>query len=147
MDELLGFAFSLVLFGTAYFFGTRTEKRHFAQIVEREKALVSLPAVTFESLDDQPVARTKLVMGNVVIAGDFFKQVVASFASIFGLRISVAESLVDRARREAILRMKDQAQGANIILNVRVESTKIGERKEINGLEIIAYGTAVYYQK
>ena len=97
--------------------------------------------------EDRPVVKTELVMGSVVIGGDFFKQTVASLASLFGMRISVAEAMMDRARREAILRMKEKAVGADAILNVRIESMKIGERKKITGIEAMAFGTAVYYSK
>lgn len=148
MEDLIALGFGFVLFGVSYFIGTHNEKKHFANIVSRENALVQLPAVTLKMTEDRPVAKTQLVMGSVVIGGDFFKQVTAQLASIFGMRISVAESMIDRARREAILRMKEKAAGADVILNVRVMSMKIGERGEnINGLEALAYGTAVYYQK
>ena len=147
MDDLIVLGIGFVFFGISYFIGSHNEKVHFANIVEREKALILLPAVTFKQADERAVAQTKLVMGNVVIAGDFFKQVAAQVVSIFGLRIAVAESMVDRARREAVLRMKEKAVGADAILNVRVMSKKIGERETMSGLEAMAYGTAVYYVK
>ena len=147
MDDLIGWGIGFVFFGISYFIGSHNEKAHFANIVEREKALVSLPTVTFKQAEERAIAQTKLVMGNVVIAGDFFKQVVAQLASVFGMRISVAESMIDRARREAILRMKEKAVGADVILNVRFMSMKIGEREKMSGLEAMAYGTAVYYVK
>jgi uncharacterized protein YbjQ (UPF0145 family) len=147
MDDLIVWGLGFAFFGISYFIGQHNEKAHFANIVERERALVLLPAVTLKQAEERAVVQTKLVTGNVVIAGDFFKQVVAQLASIFGLRISVAESMVDRARREAVLRMKEKAVGADAILNVRVMSMKIGEREKMSGLEALAYGTAVYYVK
>ncbi len=147
MDDLIVWGIGFVFFGISYFIGSHNEKVHFANIGERERALVLLPAVTFKQAEERAVAQTKLVMGNVVIAGDFFKQVVAQLASVFGLRISVAESMVDRARREAVLRMKEKAVGADAILNVRIMSMKIGRREKMSGLEAMAYGTAVYYVK
>ena len=55
---------------------------------------------------------------------------------------------MDRARREAILRMKEQAEKAHVILNVRIETSTIGKsanrRKTIGSIEAIAYGTAVF---
>mgnify|MGYP001589635718 CR=1 FL=1 len=147
MEDLIILGAVAVFFVVSYFIGSQNEKNHFANIMKREKSLILLPAVTLKAAEERPVVQTKLVMGNVVIAGDFFKQIVAQLASFFGVRISVAESLVDRARREAILRMKEQAVGADAILNVRVESMKIGEREQMSGLEAMAYGTAVYYAK
>lgn len=147
MEDLLSWGFWLSLFVISYFIGTFREKAHLKDIVVREKALLSLPVLTMKCAEDRAVVRSELVMGNVVIGGDFFKQVVAGLASIFGMRISVAEAMMDRARREAILRMKENAVDADAILNVRVEGLKIGERKKITGVEAMAFGTAVYYAK
>jgi uncharacterized protein YbjQ (UPF0145 family) len=147
MEDLIAWGFWISLFVFSYFIGTFREKAHLKNIVEREKSLISLPALTMKCPEDRVVVKSELVIGNVVIAGDFFKQVVAGLASIFGMRISVAEAMMDRARREAILRMKEKAVGADAILNVRVEGLKIGERKKITGIEAMACGTAVYYTK
>lgn len=147
MADLITWGIWISLFVFSYFIGTYKEKAHFKNIVEREKALILLPALTMKFAEDRTVVKTELVMGNVVIGGDFFKQIVASLASLFGMRISVAEAMMDRARREAILRMKEKAVGADAILNVRIDSLKIGERKKITGIEAMACGTAVYYAK
>lgn len=147
MADLITGGIWISLFVFSYFIGMYREKAHLRNIVEREKALVSLPAVTLKVAEDRPVAKTELVMGSVVIGGDFFKQTVAGLASLFGMRISVAEAMMDRARREAILRMKEKAVGADAILNVRFEGMKIGERKKVTGIEAMACGTAVYYSK
>jgi uncharacterized protein YbjQ (UPF0145 family) len=147
MEDLISLGFWLSFFVVSYFVGTFREKAHLKNIIKREKALLSLPALTLKSAENRPVVKSELVIGNVVVGGDFFKQVVAGLASIFGMRISVAEAMMDRARREAILRMKEKAVGADAILNVRVEGFKIGERKKITGIEAMACGTAVYYAK
>ena len=147
MADLITWGIWISLFVFSYFIGTYREKAHFKNIVEREKALVLLPALTMKFAEDRAVVKTELVMGSVVIGGDFFKKVVASLASLFGMRISVAEAMMDRARREAVLRMKEKAVGADAILNVRIEGLKIGERKKITGIEAMACGTAVYYAK
>lgn len=147
MADLITWGIWISLFVFSYFIGTYKEKAHFKNIVEREKTLILLPALTMKFAEDRTVVKTELVMGNVVIGGDFFKQIVASLASLFGMRISVAEAMMDRARREAVLRMKEKAVGADAILNVRIDSLKIGERKKITGIEAMACGTAVYYAK
>ncbi|WP_416666832.1 YbjQ family protein [Egbenema bharatensis] len=60
----------------------------------------------------------------------------------------VYESLLERGRREALLRMKEEAAkwGANQVLNVRMETSNIGRQTGDRGLvaiEMIAYGTGV----
>ena len=61
------------------------------------------------------------------------------------------ESDLDRARREAIVRMKEKAKkiGANVIINVKIESTMLNECEQKNMLPqclVIAYGTAIKYE-
>lgn len=58
------------------------------------------------------------------------------------------ETLLDRGRREALLRMKEQAieWGATQILNVRLETSSIwgAEGKQsVGNVEVIAYGTGI----
>jgi uncharacterized protein YbjQ (UPF0145 family) len=118
------------------------------ETVIKENKWLHLPAVTTKSfLEDRPVDRVKFVSGNIVIACDYFKTVVASLASLFGMRIAVAENLVDRVRHEAVLRMKEQARDADIILNLRIETTRLGGRRKTGSVEAFACGTAIYYQK
>jgi uncharacterized protein YbjQ (UPF0145 family) len=148
MGDLIQLGFAAVVFVLAYFIGTAIERNHFKELIKKEKSLLHLPAVTVKNfLESRPVDRVQLVAGNVVIASDYFKTVVGSLASIFGMRITVAESLIDRVRREAIVRMKQQAPDADIILNVRVATAKLGDRQQVASVEGYAYGTAVYYKK
>jgi uncharacterized protein YbjQ (UPF0145 family) len=62
------------------------------------------------------------------------------------------ETLIDRARREAILRMKEQARSADAIVNFRIETSSIskgGRRrgKTVGTVEALAYGTAIRIKK
>ena len=64
---------------------------------------------------------------------------------IFGGNIRVYESLLIRARREAVLRMKAaaKARGARGIFNIKFETSTIGGGKGVTSVEVIVYGTAV----
>ena len=57
------------------------------------------------------------------------------------------ESLLDRGRREAVLRMKDQARraGAGSVFNVKLETVSIfkGRENSVGSVEVLAYGTAL----
>ena len=59
---------------------------------------------------------------------------------LVGGRVSAYESLVDRARREALLRMKGQARGALEVACTRITTSNLGP----GSVEAIAYGTAVF---
>ncbi len=145
MENLIIF---LVLMTVGYTVGTLAEKRHYRSIREREKAFINLPAVTLKTAhytQDQ-VASARLVYGSAVISIDYFKKILAGLRNIFGGTVKSYESLIDRARREALLRMKEMAGDAAVIVNVRIETASIGKqanKKNVGCLEAIAYGTAI----
>ena len=137
-----------ILLALGYATGTWVEKRHYSSIAQRETQLLALPAVTFKQTDipAEEIAAACLVSGSAVISIDYFKRFLASLRNIFGGTVTSYESLLDRARREALLRMKEDARGAHIIFNVRVETATIGRnahRRGVGCLEALAYGTAV----
>lgn len=138
----------IFLMFAGYVVGTALEKRHFASIRQREHTLRMLPTIMLKRpLEPEKVRSVKLVTGSVVISVDYFKRVIATLANLFGGRISAYETLVDRARREAILRMKEEARGAHEIINVRIETSSISKndaKGSVGSVEVLAYGTAVY---
>ena len=138
----------LCLLGIGYGAGTWAENRHYRSIIQREQALLNLPAVTMKSVDvpEHKIRSAKMVYGSAVISVDYFKRILAGLRNIFGGRVKSYESLIDRARREALLRMKEMAGDATVIVNVRIETAAIGKqsrRKNIGCLEAVAYGTAL----
>lgn len=149
MLDLLTIVF--VLFIT-YCTGSYLEKRHFKNIQQREIALIKKPMISFGAkkwTTSKKIRKIELVTGEIVISGDYFKNFVASLKTFFGGRLTPFESIMDRARREAILRMREKAINANIIVNVRIESIMISDSnnpQSIPQCAIIAYGTAVTYE-
>ena len=138
----------LSLLALGYGAGTWAEKRHYRSIAKREMAMLNLPAVTLKSVDIPPhkIRSARMVYGSAVVSVDYFKRVLASLRNIFGGQVKSYESLIDRARREALLRMKTDAGEATVIVNVRIETSAVGKqskRKKIGCLEAMAYGTAL----
>ncbi len=150
MEELIMFLALIVLGYTA---GTIAERNHYKSIRIREREYLRLPAVTIRNAipADAKIEKARLVSGNVVISIDYFKRFLAGLRNLFGGEVVSYETLIDRARREAVLRMKEQAKGSNIILNLRIETSAIGQsansRRSIGSIEAIAYGTAVTFKK
>jgi uncharacterized protein YbjQ (UPF0145 family) len=145
--QILIFLGLLILGYTA---GSLAERRHYRSIKDRERETLSMQVMTAEPrFQDERVQQAFLVNGSAVISIDYFKRLLAQLRNIFGGRVKAYESLLDRARREAILRMKQQARagGAEIIVNLRLETSSIGQnanrRKSIGSIEAIAYGTAL----
>lgn len=147
---LLLYALPVVLVIVAYVIGSWIEARHYRSIRERERQWLHVPIVTFDDADGQfplqrDYAQARLVKGSVVISVDRFKQLLAGLRNLFGGRVAAYETLLDRGRREALLRMKESATGATLIANVRVETAELGGQGS-NGLgtvEVHAYGTAL----
>jgi uncharacterized protein YbjQ (UPF0145 family) len=141
--------FLVALMG-AYFVGSWLESRHFESIRRREREQRNLIAINFESVPREwTIHEAGLVTGSVVISLDYFKRVVAGIKAIFGGRITTYEPLLDRARREAVLRMKEEAlqRGFDAVINVRLETTRMassrGDGKGTAGIEILAFGTGI----
>jgi len=137
-----------IIFG--YFIGSYLEKKHYASINKREEEYASLPAIVLKKplIKDTQIKDSYLVNGSVVVSIDRFKQLIAALRNIFGGNISAYESLLDRARREAILRMKENSNNANEIINIRVETSSISKNSQkgsIGSVEVLAYGTALKY--
>ncbi|CAM3681875.1 YbjQ family protein [Parendozoicomonas haliclonae] len=138
----------LVLLTIGFTFGRIAEKRHFQSIIEREEELRDI--LTFSERLPPPgfsSARTELVSGNVVISIDYFKRIAAGLRGILGGRVTAYETLLERARREAILRMKEEARvfEATHIVNVKLETASItkGQHNQTGCVEVYAYGTAL----
>ncbi len=143
------FMIFLGLMVLGYGVGTRREQAHFRRLQRREYQLRHLSVVSFGAKEELPSDReSALFVGSVVITADYFKMFVASLINLVGGRMGVYESLLERGRREALLRMKEEAVkwGANQVLNVRMETSNIGRQTGDRGLvaiEMIAYGTGV----
>jgi len=136
---------SLTMLG--YFFGRIAERRHFESIRLREIQYRDILIFNERHLPVGQWQQGPLVGGNVVISVDYFKRVVAGLRALFGGRLGTYESLLERARREALLRMKADARryGADMVINVRLETASISKGKgdQIGSVEVYAYGTAL----
>ena len=149
MEYLSLFITPVILLG-AWISGGILERRHLKGLLLLESGSRGVLAVTIEDLPaDWLVKSSELVMGNVVISQDYFKRFAASIKGIFGGNIRVFEPLLERARREALIRMKGvaHARGYDTIINVRIETAKLAssrrDGKGTAGVEILAFGTAI----
>ncbi|KMP11087.1 hypothetical protein UZ36_05620 [Candidatus Nitromaritima sp. SCGC AAA799-C22] len=139
---------TMILIALGYFVGRWAEARHYRSILEREEKFRLLPTIALKKHipQDGDIVKMELVTGCVVISIDYFKRMLAALRNIFGGNVASYETLVDRARREAILRMKEQCPGASQIINLRLETSSIfktSAKGSVGSVEVIAYGTAV----
>ena len=145
------FYVTIALIALGYFIGKRAEANHYRSIEKREEQFRQLPTIALKKPIEQEgeVVQMELVSGCVVISVDYFKRLLAALRNIFGGNLSSYETLVDRARREAILRMKEQCPEASQVINVRIETSSIfktSQKGAVGSIEVIAYGTAVTFR-
>ncbi len=150
MELLIQFGIFAVLLLVGLVFGRASERRHFRDIQRREAELRDVLVFTARREPaDREFREARLVVGSVVIAEDYFKRIAAGLRGFFGGRVAVYESLMDRGRREAVLRMKEAARerGATMVFNVRFETSSMSEGhgggSPMFSAEFIAYGTAL----
>ncbi len=130
-----------------FVFGQIAEKRHYRSIHAREKTMLYLPATSgkLPIMGGQAV-RCELVTGSVVISVDNFKRAAAALRKIVGGPVKSYESLLDRAKREAILRLKESCTDAHEIVNLRLETVPLSKGRQggIGAVEVFAFATAIY---
>lgn len=147
IDLLFNIGIPLFLLVLTYFTGRVIERRHFQALDREEKALSGIRLTDLGRLP--PGTRVRggtMVQGEVVIACDYYRVFAGSLKNLFGGRIRSFETLLERARREATVRMLHEARraGANYVGNLRMETCSVGGKQDGNpsGVEAIVYGTA-----
>lgn len=144
----LGIFFGLL--GLGYWAGRYHEIRHLRLLDQREALLQTMLALPIERIPGlDPRSEPRLVVGTVCISIDYFKRFASAMRGLIGGRLNSYETVIDRARREAVLRMKEEAHafGYDVIVAVRVETSQIAnsnsDGKGTAGMEVVAYGTAM----
>ena len=135
-----------MLVAIGYFVSTYSEKRKFKSIHEREKKGVDLPSVTLNNpKKGKEIKEYKLVNGNIVVSINYFQNLLAGFLNLFGIHLIVNDLAIERARREAILRMKADVPNASEIVNMQMETSTLSSPiKFLTSIEVLVYGTAIY---
>ncbi|AYA04086.1 YbjQ family protein [Acinetobacter sp. WCHAc010034] len=142
MDALIfKAAIFVILFAVGWGFGRHAERKHLKELEAQEKRLayIQLDSSRFKTSDHFG----QLVSSNAVISHDYFKYVIANIQNFFGGRLTSYESVVERARREAVVRLKLEAEklGAAQIMGLRLSTTELGMQGGM--VEVFAYGTAI----
>jgi uncharacterized protein YbjQ (UPF0145 family) len=150
MDGIIQIVVFLVLLAIGVFWGRANERKHYRELAEAEEDLRDIAVSNGRAAGEAgEFGGGTLVVGSVVIAEDFFKRVAAGLKSLVGGNLRSYETLLERGRREAIVRMKQEARrlGATHVVNVRLETASLSEdgsgRRPMFSAEFIAYGTAL----
>ena len=152
-EALINLGLPLALLLLAYFTGSSVEHKHYRSIRKRERELQALPAITFRTPPARwEIAESGFGSGSGVVSVDYFKRFLAGLRQFVGGRVKSYETILDRARREAVLRLKEAAAAAGYgaVINVRLETTRMANGRNgqgIAGLEVLAYGTGVRLER
>ena len=132
--------------------GHLSETKHERSLAAREEALKDIETSDMRNPPGFAGAEGScaLVSGEAVVASDTFKSWVFGLKNIVGGESKTFKRLFDRARREALLRMKERARelGCNAVCNMRFDSSDIGgnaagaKKKGSNMAVALVSGTA-----
>ncbi|MBK7405436.1 MAG: heavy metal-binding domain-containing protein [Phycisphaerales bacterium] len=152
-ESLLGLAFvygiPVLLLAAGFGAGRHAERKHLKNLAAREAAVAG---VMLTNVSWYPggglTASANAVYAEAVIATDYFKEFLGKLVKFFGGELRAYRRLMDRARREAIVRLAEQARdaGCDAVCNVRLASADVGgstsNRKGAAMVAILAWGTA-----
>lgn len=135
-----------ILLGIGYFRGRHNERRHLAELAQQERGVrhVLTFATRYPPASAVPLDPL-LLTGSAAVASDYFQMFVAGLRKIVGGRFDAYEHLIARARRQAVVRLKEAAKaaGCDKVFNLRLETTQItqGARGGFTAVEVFAYAT------
>jgi uncharacterized protein YbjQ (UPF0145 family) len=151
LELIIGIGVPVLLIIIGRVVGARIERAHFDDIAKREARFRDQPALSTKRFAAAgPLLSAELATGSVVVSVDHFKRFVSGFRMFFGGEVRSYSTLVERARREALLRMKESRPDADAYVNTRLETSTISSASGDQGMgtiEVLAYGTAVHYDR
>lgn len=120
----------LILFLLGWIIGGQRERAHLRDLSRREALTAHVLRTDFRAYGPADAsAGAMLVTAEVVIAADYCKVFLAGLRKLLGGNLRAYETLMARARREAVLRLIEQARGRQFdaLCCVRIESSNVGK--------------------
>lgn len=153
MEALFGAVSVSVLVLVGWYWGTRRAQFHLATLEERERELSHIFITNskhFTSPSALPGRDPRLITTELVWGVDRFQTMLAAFVKLFGGEVNSIGDVMARVRREAILRMKAEAQAAgyNALANLKLDAAEIGDDPQRRqDLKIALLGSATAYRR
>lgn len=124
------------------------ERRHLRSLSAREAPLQHIRINTSKHPGSCEPEACTLLIGSVVVAHDYFRTLIIIIRRFIGGNISPYERLVQRGRREALIRLKEEAdlRGIDKVINIRFGTTTVSGRF-LHAIEMVAYGTGIRTQR
>lgn len=120
------------------------ERRHIRSMSAREIPLQNISISTSKHHPPCEPEACTLLIGSVVVAHDYFRTLFIVIRRLIGGNIKPYERLVQRGRREALIRLKEEAdlRGIDKLINIRFSTTSISGRF-LHAIETVAYATGI----
>lgn len=149
IDLILTVGIPLLALIIGWSIGTFVERKHFASLEARERELESIVVNDLRTFPGASAPGATMLFAECVISSDYFKTFAAKLKNFLGGEVRSFRSLMERARREATVRLKQQAaaQGYNAVCNLRIETASIGGFERGNAIvmvSILISGTAYH---
>ncbi|MEM9165975.1 MAG: heavy metal-binding domain-containing protein [Planctomycetota bacterium] len=133
----------------AFFIGTLTENNHLKRLGASEASLAGIRVSTIDrAIDFSGAERGEIVVGECVIATDHFKSFIAKIVKLVGGELKIYRSLMERARRQALVRLMESARekGYTSVCNIRLQTADVGgsaaTARGATMVAVLASGTA-----
>jgi len=150
--ELIILVYPLALFAVAIIVGTGIRRRHAAALTQRERDVASVfvserSEITSAGRSSMPPPQ--LIAHEVTLSADYFITFLAKLKHLIGGELGVYSDLLMRARREAALRVIEEARdaGYNAVVNLRIDFADISgnalRKRPSTMVTILASGTAM----
>lgn len=144
LPYLISYSWPILLLAIGWSVGRVKVRNHRERLSALEEELrdIRLHNVKYKPVDGHEAVDAYMLNASLVLSIDAFQRFLSFFRNIRGGEHRNFSDLLDRGRRDAMLRLKAQARdrGAQDIYNIKIQSTSIGGG---SGIEILAYGTAI----
>lgn len=147
----IGLGITVMFLALGLFVGGRTERVHFESIRRRETELKGMLVTQIKTFPHAVPGGSapKMITAEAVIATDYLKTFLAGLRNLFGGHVGSYQRMLERARREATLRVLDQARslGYSAVCNLRLETADVGGNNVAQKMPmaaILATGTAYH---
>lgn len=146
---LIYFGGPLFMLGIAFFAGNSIAKKHNKRMEDRQLVVAHIRTTDLRSFihPQSGSAPPELLCAEITLGIDHFRGFLGKLKNIFGGEVKSYQMTLDRARREAILQVVEQAHaaGMNAVANLRLEFVDISGNanmaKKASMVTILAYGT------
>ncbi|MCA9644296.1 MAG: heavy metal-binding domain-containing protein [Myxococcales bacterium] len=149
MEAIIGILSVGSLLFIGWYWGARRRAHHRESLALRERELSHVRVSNAKHYDGSPQLPPRLVTVELVWGLDRFQAFLAALVNFFGGEMENVSEVMARARREALVRLKADAEraGYDALANLRLETADIGNDPQQRDLKVAVIGSATAYKQ